>query len=98
MTTSPTLGSPPRRKEELRRWRRENPQLKLEREFLAKAVAWFAHKVAPLPEVYEFVNVHRARYPVSPCAGCWASPRRVLHVEEEGGCLSVPKGTENFWR
>jgi len=36
-------------KEELRRLRRENRQLKLEREILAKAAAWFARKIAPLP-------------------------------------------------
>jgi len=36
-------------KEELRKLRRENRQLKLEREILAKAAARFARKIAPLP-------------------------------------------------
>jgi transposase len=35
---------------ELRRLRRENKQLRLEREILAKAAAWFARKIAPLPK------------------------------------------------
>ncbi len=34
-------------KEELRRLRRENRQLKLEREILAKAAAWFAQGTVP---------------------------------------------------
>ena len=33
-------------REELRRLRRENKQLRLEREILAKAAAWFARKIA----------------------------------------------------
>lgn len=35
--------------EELRRLRRENRQLRLEREILAKAVAWFALETGALP-------------------------------------------------
>jgi transposase len=34
-------------REELRRLRRENKQLKLEREILGKAAAWFAQESAP---------------------------------------------------
>ena len=37
-------------REELTRLRRENRQLKLEREILAKAVAWFARETGALPE------------------------------------------------
>ena len=42
-------GATTQEKEELRKLRRENRQLRLEREILAKAAAWFARKIAPLP-------------------------------------------------
>lgn len=37
-------------REELRKLRRENRQLKLEREILAKATAWFARETNPNPD------------------------------------------------
>jgi transposase len=37
-------------REELRKLRRENKQLKLEREILAKATAWFARETNSIPD------------------------------------------------
>jgi transposase-like protein len=45
-------------REELNRLRRENRQLRLEREILSKAAAWFAREIIRSPA----------------CAGCWVSP------------------------
>ena len=43
--SGPTTGE----KEELRRLRRENRQLRLEREILAKPAAWFAQETGSVP-------------------------------------------------
>jgi transposase len=42
-------GLTTKEREELRRLRRENRQLKLEREILAKASAWFARESGSIP-------------------------------------------------
>jgi transposase len=42
-------GLTTKEREELRRLRRENRQLKLEREILAKATAWFARESGSIP-------------------------------------------------
>ena len=53
-------------REELRRLRRENRQLRQEREILAKAATWFAQagRLDPV-RVFEFVRANRAMYPVA---------------------------------
>jgi transposase len=49
--------------DELSRLRREYRQVKLEREILSKAAAWFARETDVIPEGFQFVNENRARYP-----------------------------------
>lgn len=48
MACAPT-ASPTLERDELQRLRRENRQLKLEREILSKAAAWFARESTDLP-------------------------------------------------
>ena len=45
-----TDGLTTREREELRRLRRENKQLHMEREILKKAAAWFARETGSVPE------------------------------------------------
>ncbi len=63
---------------ELKRLRRENKQLRVEREILAKAAAWFARETeCGAVEVYRFVRAHQAMYPI-------ATMCRVLEVSTSG--------------
>ena len=53
-------------REELNRLRRENRQLRLEREILSKAAAWFARETNAIPvEGFRFVSDHQAAYPTT---------------------------------
>jgi transposase-like protein len=65
-------------REELSRLRRENRQLKLERDILSKAAAWFARETDVIPtEGFQFVSENRARYPIAVMC-------RVLDVSASG--------------
>jgi transposase len=61
-------------REELGRLRRENHRLRLERDILAKAAAWFARESK---RVYRFMSAHQAMYPIRTMA-------RVLKVSASG--------------
>ena len=61
-----------------RRLRRENRQLRLEREILSKAAAWFARETNAIPpKGFRFVSDHQADYPI-------ATMCRVLGVSSSG--------------
>jgi transposase len=45
----PAAGLPPEEREELARLRRENKQLRLERDILSRAAAWFARETGAVP-------------------------------------------------
>lgn len=71
-------------RQELARLRRENKQLRLEREILAKSrrLVRTGDRLDPA-RVFEFVKANQAKYPVATtqhlrsgqvCAECWASP------------------------
>ena len=65
-------------REEVRRLRREVKQLKVEREILKKAAAWFARgDRLGATEAFEFVSMHQAMYPVRTMC-------RVLGVSSSG--------------
>jgi len=66
--------------QELKKLRRENRQLKLERDILSKAVAWLARETGTIqtpPSGFRFVRDHQARVPV-------ATMRRLLGVTQSG--------------
>ena len=62
-------------REELNQLRRENRQLRVEREILSKAAAWFARETNAIPAKGSgsgAITRQDTRSP--PCAGCWVSP------------------------
>jgi hypothetical protein len=62
-------------REELHRLRRENRQLKLERDILSKAAAWFARETNTIPPKGSgSCAITRRTIRSSVCAGCWVSP------------------------
>ncbi len=62
-------------REELNRPRRENRQLRLEREILSKAAAWFARETNAIPPKGSDSRAITKRHIRSPrCVVCWVSP------------------------
>ena len=62
-------------REELHRLRRENRQLRVEREILSKAAAWFARETNAIPAKGSgSLAITRRATRSSPCASCWVSP------------------------
>ena len=62
-------------REELRRLRRENRQLRQEREILAKAADWFTQAAGSIPSGSSSSwEPTRPCIPSPRCAGCWGSP------------------------
>src|SRR6267378_1500727 len=64
-------------RDELARLRRENKQLRLERDILSRAAAWFARETGTPVRVFEFMSAHQAVFAVAVMA-------RVLGVSEAG--------------
>ena len=67
-------GLPSAEREELGRLRRDNKQLRIEREILAKAAAWFARETDSIPSTSSSSRaLTRISIPSPPCAACWKS-------------------------
>ena len=68
--------------EELRRLRRDNRQLREDREILAKTTAWFARETGSVPgEVFELVKANQACHRVATmCRRAGCLPQRILRV------------------
>ena len=65
-------------RDELARLRRENKQLRLEREILSRAAAWFARETGVVPPgLFAFMSANQAAFPVAVMA-------RVLGVSKAG--------------
>ncbi len=61
--TSPGLAASER--DELARLRRENKQLRVERDILSKAAAWFARETGrSAVELFRFVSANQACFPI----------------------------------
>ncbi len=65
-------------RDELARLRRENKQLRLERDILSRAAAWFARETGAVPSgLFDFMSANQAAFPVAVMA-------RVLGVSKAG--------------
>src|SRR6516165_9627921 len=76
-------------REELTQLRRENRQLRLERDILSKAAAWFARETNTIPS---------RGSGSSPCAGCWVSPPAATTLGRSGNRRGVARPTPGWWR
>jgi transposase len=77
-------------REELARLRRENKQLRMEREILSKAAAWFANRDRHnIEEVFGFVSANQATYPVRVMCRLLGSPRAATTYGSIGRCRRV---------
>jgi transposase len=83
-------------RDEINRLRREVRQLKLERDILSKAAAWFARETDVIPpKGSDSLARTRPTFRLPPCAECWAfraaGTMRGEHVRPPGGRARIPR-------
>src|SRR3977135_3881605 len=79
-------------REELNWLRRENRQLKVEREILSKAAAWFARETNAIPSKGSSSGARAGPSTLWPrCAACWASPPAGITRGRSGHFRNAPR-------